>query len=179
MNATEKLAATYLRLNGFLLLPHFTIFTGQQHSHIDLIGLHPMNGIERVGDMVLLKDGTLFQTIAENFHLYPEQNLIGIVAEVKTNQDVEEPSPEKLNYAGCFLGNANAVPICFTDATPGMEIRNGTILIGLNYAFNWIMERINWMEQRRNRLSKGGSWNWSEEFLSEILVFRQLGFYRE
>lgn len=179
MNTTEKLAATYLRLNGFLLLPHFTIFTGQQHSHIDLIGLHPMNGVERAGELALPKDDDLFDTIRNNYGLNPEHNLIGIVAEVKTNQDVEEPSPEKLNYAGRFLGNANLVPICFTDRIPDIQILNGTILIGLNYTFNWIMYRINWMEQRRNRLSKEGSWNWSEDFLADILIFKQLGFYRE
>ena len=95
MNATEKLAATYLRLNGFLLLPHFTIFTGRQHSHIDLIGLHPMNGVERVGALELPKDDRLFVTIRDRYEIDSRHNWLGIIAEVKTNQEVEEPSPKK------------------------------------------------------------------------------------
>ena len=70
MNATEKLAATYLRLNGFLLLPHFTIFTGRQHSHFDLIGLHPMNGAEIGGRLQLPKDENLFRNMKKSSKRY-------------------------------------------------------------------------------------------------------------
>ncbi len=131
------------------------------------------------GALELPKDGGLFETIHHHYGLDSRHGWIGIIAEVKTNQEVEEPAPAKLDYASHFLGESSTIPICFTNAIPDMQIRNGTILIGLNYAFNWIMERIDWMEQRRDRLSKEGSWNWSEEFLADILVFKQLGFYRD
>lgn len=181
MNATEKLAATYLRLNGFLLLPHFTIFTGDHHSHIDLIGLHPMNGVEKAGAdaLELLIDDRLFEKIQQHYRLDPKQCWIGIVAEVKTNEEIEIPSQAKLDYARLFLGDAITLPISFTGATIDMQFQNGTICIGLNYAFNWILKRIDWMEQRSEQLSKKGSWNWSEEFLADILVFKNFGFYRE
>ena len=39
MNAAEKIAATYLRLNGFLLVPQFTVFEGDRHSHVDLVSI--------------------------------------------------------------------------------------------------------------------------------------------
>ena len=39
MNTAEKIAVMYLRLNGFLLLPHFTVFDGNYQNHINLIGL--------------------------------------------------------------------------------------------------------------------------------------------
>jgi hypothetical protein len=47
-NIDEKIAATYLRLNGFLLLPHFTAFIsienkGKYHRHIDLLGFFAPN----------------------------------------------------------------------------------------------------------------------------------------
>jgi hypothetical protein len=48
MNGPEKIAAAYLRLNGFLLLPQFTIFDGQRHNHIDLVGVRCAASVEKV-----------------------------------------------------------------------------------------------------------------------------------
>lgn len=35
MNMAEKIAATYLRLNGFLVLLQFTVFIDGEHGHVD------------------------------------------------------------------------------------------------------------------------------------------------
>jgi hypothetical protein len=39
LNLAEKIARAYLRLNGFPQLPHFTVFSGGEHGHVDLIGI--------------------------------------------------------------------------------------------------------------------------------------------
>jgi hypothetical protein len=36
----------YLRLNGFLLLPHLTVLAGGQHGHVDIIGLRATGSAE-------------------------------------------------------------------------------------------------------------------------------------
>jgi len=60
MNTAEKLACTYLRLNGFLLTPHFTIFSGENHTHIDIIGLRSKGSKEEVDNFTFPLDDDFF-----------------------------------------------------------------------------------------------------------------------
>jgi hypothetical protein len=46
-HTAEKIAATYLRLNRFLLLPLFTIFEYEGSRQIDLIGLRARGSLEQ------------------------------------------------------------------------------------------------------------------------------------
>ncbi len=63
MNAAEKIAASYLRLNGFLLLPHFTVFEGGYHGHVDIVGLRAAGSKEVGGGLTFPTDDKLFAAI--------------------------------------------------------------------------------------------------------------------
>ena len=113
MNLTEKLAATYLRLNGFLLLPHFTVFTGAQHNHLDLIGLRAANSRERIGDFTLPIDGTLFAMLTQLHGDEAFSSTIGVVAEVRTNDDRRSPTGEHIAYVKHFFGDLAVYRLAF------------------------------------------------------------------
>jgi len=151
VNTAEKIAATYLRLNGFLLLPHFTVFDGNEHNHIDLIALRAAHSAERVGELSF-----------------------AIIAEVRTNKDRDIPSPAHIQYAMNFLGSVPSMPVSFAKDQTGLKPDPSGLRIGNAYAMQWILQRIKWMDSQKMHLTKTGSWAWSEDFLSDILVLRDL-----
>ena len=75
MNPAERLAATYLRLNGFLLLPQFTSFGGGYHNHVDLLGLRAPGSVERVGTIEFPVDGAFFAAIPGALCRNPRESL--------------------------------------------------------------------------------------------------------
>ena len=99
MNSPEKLVGTYLRLNGFFLLPQFTIFSLGHHTHVDFLAFHPQNAEEIVrninGDSVPLPvDDDLFNKIEEILSISPFSVHLGAVVEVKGNREIEIPSDD-------------------------------------------------------------------------------------
>lgn len=180
MNLAEKLASTYLRLNGFLLLPEFTIFNGRQHNHVDLVGLRAANSIEVAdkpdgGDYELPLDEQLFQIIADNVTGTPKEKYLGVVAQVKTNDEDMAPRQAHVNYVRDFLGGTPVVPISFFETYTRPEWRDDCLRIGHEYILGWIRFRADSMDAEL-RLTKTNSWTWSEEFLGELLALRKLGF---
>src|ERR1700710_1233793 len=99
MNTAEKIAATHLRLNGFLLLPHFTAFDGVHHGHVDMIGLRAQGSAEIVNGNALLIDNDFFTQSAQVLHIDdPKSILLGVIAEVKTPESPEHPNEEHVAY---------------------------------------------------------------------------------
>jgi hypothetical protein len=47
--------------------------------------------------------------------------------------------------------------------------------ISIQHAGLWVQRRIDWMLEQKFRLTKTGSWNWSESFLSDFLAMKQYG----
>jgi hypothetical protein len=177
VNTAEKIAASYLRLNGFLLLPQFTIFTGEQHNHIDVVALRPSNGIERVGGLSLVLDQKLFEVISDLCETDAKELSVGLAAEVKTNNVVEFPPDDHIEYVRNVLGPSTAVlSMCFTDRAISVERNHGKIIAGIRHALGWILERFEWMAENEGKLTKVGSWNWSDEFLADLLVLKSYGF---
>jgi len=177
MNLAEKLAATYLRLNGFLTLPQFTAFDGKQHNHIDIVALRAPNSQEVVSDITLLTDDALFAALSDLIGCSSRSVALGIAAEVRTNDDRDEPSDDHIAYVRDFLGGIPVTRLAFFDGAHTIQ-RNGHALdIGMRYAGLWIQRRIDWMlEPEQNlKLTKTGSWNWSESFLADFLALRQFG----
>ena len=174
MNTAEKIAATYLRLNGFLLLPHFTVFDGHDHNHIDLIGLRAAHSAERVGDLKFPVDEAFFSLVSERLKVDATASLIAVIAEVRTNDKREAPSGAHIEYTKSFLGRVPAIAISFAKDKASLEIDASGLKIGNAYALRWILERIEWMDSKKMHLTKTGSWTLSEDFLSEILVLRDL-----
>jgi hypothetical protein len=175
MNLAEKLAGTYLRLNGFLTLLHFTAFDGNQHNHIDLVALRAPKSQEVVGNTTLLTDDLLFDTFSALIGRPSRTVALGVAAEVRTNVDRDEPSEAHINYVGQFLGGIPVTRLAFYEGSHSV-IQNGqTLDIGVRYAGLWIQRRIDWMHEHKFKLSKTGSWNLSEGFLSDFLALRKFG----
>ena len=176
MNCPEKIAGTYLRLNGFFVLPHFTLFDGERHSHVDFLGLRPPSGIERCGRLELPLDQKFFATADQLIRGSSFNELIGAVVEVKGGNNIELPSPGHIEYAEAFFGGRpRVIPVSFSLDVERIGIQDGTIMISLKHSLEWIKNRIDWMNHNIRSLTKTGSWAWSEEFLSDLLYLYRLG----
>ena len=175
MNTAEKIAATYLRLNGFLLLPHFTTFNGNYHGHVDIVALRAANSQECLGDFIFPIDDAFWGIISGTLRTDAKKKFIGAIAEVKTGDEEEFPAPIHVDYIQTFLGDAQCIKISFSQLhdKSTFDYKSGTICISLTYAFKWILSRFSKMDEQKMRLTKDGSWTLSEDFLSEILVFRK------
>jgi hypothetical protein len=177
MNSPEKIAGVYLRLNGFFLLPQFTLFDGQRHTHVDLLGLRSPGSMERCKDLIFPLDDHLFEHVEGQVEDSRNQ-LIAIIAEVKGNQEKENPGEGHYEYINHFLGNSNQIKIHFRDQGENISTENDVIEVPLKHALKWIIERIEFIDENKAKLSKEGSWSWSEMSLSDILYIKKLGFLR-
>lgn len=175
MTATEKIAATYLRLNGFCLLPHFTTFGFDSHCHCDLIGLRAANSQEVVGGEPQGIDNELFRRLDSQLCDNARARHVAVVAEVKTNNERPDVDDYHLAYVKNFFGAIEPIWISFYErqrlSRPGL-----TISILIEHAWTWILPRIDSMQARNWRYTKEGSWTLSEAFLADILVRRRKGF---
>jgi hypothetical protein len=175
MNLGEKLAAAYLRLNGFFLLPHFTVFSGAQHNHIDLIGLRAANSKEAAGGASFPVDTAFFNQLTDLRGSPSLTANIGVAAQIRTNDQRTAPNQAHLGYARDFMGGVEVSRLDFFAGDHSIR-RNGECLdIGMRYAGLWIQQRIDWMIDQDLRLNKVKSWNWSESFLSDLLALRDFG----
>lgn len=173
MNTAEKLAATYLRLNGFLLLPHFTVFQGSHHGHVDLIGLRAKDSFSGFNGKPFLMDETLFEAISQTGCPEPKSKFLGLVAEVKTNKKRDIPDENQVVYVQKFLGNVPMAKLSFRKTEDSPQCVDGVIHIGNRYALKWILQRIRSMKEM-GRLQKWGSWTLSEETLADIMVLERM-----
>lgn len=176
MNPAEKIAATYLRLNGFLLLPQFTAFGGDQHNHVDLLGLRAANSVELVGMYPPLPtDDSLFGAIPNNVCAHPRQEFLGAVAEVKTNARRDKPEAGHIAYVSAFLGGVPIVPMSFSESRDAPTWREDHLAVGNRHALGWVISRFQWMNGNFQGFTKSGSWPWSEDALAELLVLYKYG----
>lgn len=175
MTTTEKIAATYLRLNGFFLLPQFTVFDGAQHNHIDLLGLRTAGSREVANGHALPVDGNLFDRLMD-MGAKPDESPTGIIAEVKTGKVNKDITPEHIEYAKRFINLPTAYNVWFYGIPPEPPTIDGDHLrISLPYAIDWIIHRFDQMMAIKDILAKQKSWTWSEEFLADLLVLRSIG----
>jgi len=175
MNYPEKIAGAYLRLNGFFLLPHFTLFDGASHTHVDFLVLRPPKGREKVNNTELPLDEELFIKIDELCKKKSKDLLLGGVVEVRGNEDKDIPEESHLTYARHFLGpTTEVVSFSFFRNDRDIEIEEHTITIPVAHVLKWVKKRIVWMDQHANSLTKSGSWPWSEGVLSDLLYQHQL-----
>jgi len=175
MNLAEKLAASYLRLNGFLFLDQFTVFTGRQHNHIDLVGLRAANSKEVIGQTTLPVDEKLFSVLTEIRGECAKTTTVAIAAEVRTNTNRDLPCSDHLGYATHFLGGTLVTPMAFFEGQHQVVINDEAIDVSLSHAGHWLVERFEAMDRLELNLTKEGSWNLSEPFLAELLCLRKLG----
>jgi hypothetical protein len=142
MNLAEKIAATYLRLNGFLLLPHFTVFGGGYHGHVDVLGLRAGGSKELAGVLTFPTDDKFFGAVPHRITESARDTSLGLVAEVRTNDSRDRPHPNQLDYVRAFLGNVPVVPVAFFESKTEPVWREECLEVGNAYAIRWIVQRI-------------------------------------
>jgi hypothetical protein len=175
MTTTEKIAATYLRLNGFFLLPLFTVFDGAQHNHIDLLGLRAAGSAESINGISLPVDGDLLLCLTK-MGATPNETVTGIIVEVKTANERDVITLGHIDYAKRFMNTNHAYPIWFYGSkTESPKIEKDHLRISMQYAMDWIIYRFDKMNGMKDVLAKQKSWAWSEEFLSDLLMLRTYG----
>ena len=175
MNSPEKIAGIYLRLNGFFLLPHFTLFDGERHTHVDFLALRAPGSIERCGNTIFPIDEHLFNRIEDQVENSRNQ-LLAVIAEVKGSQEKENPGEGHYEYINHFIGNSSRIKMHFRNQGNDVSISNDIIEVPLTYALKKIIERIEWIDVNQEGLAKKSSWSWSEASLSDILFIKKLGF---
>ncbi len=174
MNTGEKIAALYLRLNGFLLLPQFTVFCGADNNHVDLIGYRPARSRELVFGRALLRDGRFSRLLTEELGADSTTTAVGVIGESRGNRNRDEISPEHVRYVSSFLGDLTPARVAFCKAPEDLSRDQLGLRVDLLYAYRWIQRRITRME-RRYGIHKTGSWVLSEEFLADLLSLRRIG----
>jgi len=176
MNAPEKIVNTYFRLNGFFLLPQFTNFLGGQYNHVDLMALRPPSGREVVRGITFPVDPDFFNCLNELID-NPTDILLGVVVEIKGNQEREIPIQEHIDYAAEFFGGTNLiVPVSVSLSYRRIRVTDRVLRIPLQHALQWSLYRIYWVECHLEYLKKIASWSWSEEFLADLLYLQNIDF---
>ena len=181
MNTPEKITQVYLRLNGFFTIPQFTTLK-EKGGHIDFLAVRLAGSLERVG---VAPNQTILQ-IDEDLLLklgVTKDEMIGLIIEVKggkvTSAKVDKA---QFDYAKTFFGNLDNIKRVGFERRRNLKIftRNDHIIITLKYCMNFIKKRfleLKTIEQdlRGSRLlSKEGSWELSDEFLSELIYLENL-----
>lgn len=102
------------------------------------------------------------------------ENPIGIIAESRLNAERDTISRSHAEYVSRFLGGIMPVRIAFRIMRDDFIADSNGLQIGFRHAYHWIHQRIEWMERNGRHLTKLGSWEWSEEFLSDLLNLRRI-----
>jgi len=123
-------------------------------------------------------DDELFVQVKDAFKVNePKRTYLGAVVEVRTNNHVDYPQHEYCDYAKSFLGSSQLISLGFARNTKKFAFEEQTLVIHLDYALDWILKRIDHMENEL-RVRKTEGWFLSDEFLADILILRRLGFPR-
>lgn len=182
MQTTEKLAILYLRFNGFFVMPHFTVFGDKGSRHVDILGVRLAGSEEKVDeDKVLCRDDEFIEKLAGN------NADIFLWAEVGIRYKGSEFVPTKEDYCKKIFGNKGELKKVYFDFSQlGEEFdSNGEVLIvPRDRCGGFVLRRFSQMTSEPiikalNRFTKKGSWNWSEEFLGDLLYLKKIGLLKE
>jgi hypothetical protein len=161
-------------LNGFFLLPHFTVFSGKSHNHVDLVGIRCGGSKESVDRFAFPIDDRFLDSLSQLRNEDSRRSFVGVAAEVRTNENQDTPSDEHIEYVRSFMGGVQVSRLAFYEADQSISIETNTIKIGMRYMGYWIQNRINEMDKLL-KLKKSGSWNLSESFLADFITLRRYG----
>jgi hypothetical protein len=172
MNTPEKLAALYLRLNGFFLLPRFTVFAGGQHTDIDILGLRSVGACEQVESYRFPQDASLIDPIRE-------LPLVMAIGQVKGGvSSAIYTASSHIQYAHRLAPTASPVSFAFHEGPSSLAWDSSqpirTVSISLLYVNSWIRQRVIDTNRDLPRFLKDGSWSWSEPFLSDYLYLTRI-----
>lgn len=113
---------------------------------------------------------------------------IGLVAEVKGGEEKEEISLEHLERVRPFFGKLNRVfRVLFERETRTLHRKetDGEVyfIVPISHCLKFISGRFEQLEKlepkvrEKGDITKYGSWYLSEEFLSELIYLKSMGYY--
>jgi len=179
LNSPEKIVSLYLRLNGFFLMQHFTVFFTKRARHTDVLAVRLSNAEERIGDSILEKDTRFLNELGS-----PAVDIC-LVAEIKgsRHRELDQEAIDQVRriseYAGHMFGTTSRIrKVLFRTQTSCIFTSNGVTQISIQHCVKWILDRLADAQRLANRAetySKLGSWAWSEDFLSDLLYLARAG----
>jgi len=185
MNVAEKIVQTYLRLNGFFTIPKFTIL-GSKAGHIDIIAVRIGSSKEIVGSrkkIPLIIDTKFLELLEES-----DDETVGLIVEVKGGEVKEEISSEHFEQVKPFFGKLNKIfRVLFEKDARDLHRQeiNGEIhfIVPISHCLRFINSRFDQLNKiepkvrERGDITKYGSWYLSEEFLSELIYLKSMGYF--
>ena len=184
MNTPEKIAQTYLRLNGFFTIPHFSILQ-DDWGHVDFLAVRLGGSVEKVGNAdyrVPLKVDTDFLRIIG----VTKRKSVGLAVEVKSGDEEVEVGDVAFDYVKPFFGKiSKLIKVGFEEGGHEIHRRGDHVIVPLEHCLKFIkgrfeeLDRIDQKLRGSGRLSKRGSWYLSEEFLSDLLFLKKSRFIGE
>ena len=151
------------------------MFEGGYHGHVDLVGLRAAGSEEVGGELPFPTDEKLFDAVPRHICELPRNTFLGLVVEVRTNKNRDEPEANQVAYVRRFLGNVPVLKVAFLESDKQPAWTDGCMQVGNRYALSWIIKRVRWMDDNHHRLTKAGSWPWSDDALAEFLVLHRYG----
>ena len=181
MNTPEKIAQIYLRLNGFFTISHFSVLQ-DEWTHIDFLAVRLGRSMEKVGkgkEGIPLKIDNDFLEKLDASH----DDTIGLVVEVKGGNGRAKVTSAAFEYAKPFFGKASKLrKVGFEDVGGKIQKQDDHIIVPMSYCLTFVKKRFQEIEtidcelRGSGRLTKEGSWYLSEEFLSDLLFLKKVGF---
>lgn len=178
MNTPEKIVQTYLRLNGFFTLFHFSVLE-EKGTHADLLAIRPGESIEAVGPEDYKVPLNIDNSFLKQLGVTPKDP-IGLVVEVKSGDEKAGVTSRVFDYVKPFFGKTpNLRKVGFDEKVSKISCLGDHIVVPLKYCLDFIIKRFEELDRidkklkGSGRLSKRGSWHLSEEFLSDLLFLHR------
>lgn len=179
MNTPEKIVQTYLRLNGFFTIPHFSILQ-DKGSHVDFLAVRLGSSEEKVGKgenrELLSIDNKFLEKMGGT-----KKDTVGLVVEVKGGDENAEVSDVNFDYVKPFFGKISKIKkVGFEYNETDLQKRNNHVIVSIEHCLTFINNRFQELKcidcemRGSGRLSKKGSWHLSEEFLSDLLYLYEV-----
>jgi len=178
MNTPEKIAQTYLRLNGFFTIPHFSILE-DNWTHVDFLAVRLGGSVEKVGkgeNRIPLEIDINFLKALK----IKKEETVGLVVEVKSGNKKAKVKKSAFNYVKPFFGKISKLcKVGFEERADTISRRGDHVIVSLKYCLTFIKKRFEELDSIDNklrgsgRLTKEGSWYLSEEFLSDLLFLKK------
>jgi len=149
---------------------------------VDILGIRARRSREEVGGTVLQVDEDFIEELGG------VNTDIAIMAEIGIGpRSMSELFPrEKMRYCSKIFGQTRNVQRVYFDMSKKgeeFEKKNGVLIVPPNRCRELILLRFSQMEtedvKEKLETSKIGSWNWSEEFLADLLFLKKQGFLRD
>jgi hypothetical protein len=182
MLAPEKIASAYLRLNGFFLMPYFTILLQPDCRHVDFLGVH-VGSTEKIGppQVELSLDRELFELLGTR----TGEHFV-VIAEVKGTEDASDAplvSDEHFAYVKKMFTGMKIKRLGFEKTGSGIHEEQGHTIVSLSHCLSFIEFRFIEAKAIASQLechhwTKTKAWSWHEEFLSDLLFLHNLGCFR-